>query len=62
MALVILAVPPILAGTYAGVRNDDSAVVDAARGMGITGARCCSGRDPNALPLIIGGIRARSCR
>ena len=36
-ALVILAVPPILAGTYAGVRNVDPAVVDAARGMGMRG-------------------------
>ena len=33
----ILAVPPILAGTYAGVRNVDPAVVDAARGMGMRG-------------------------
>jgi osmoprotectant transport system permease protein len=31
-ALVILAVPPILAGAYAGVRNVDPAVVDVALG------------------------------
>ena len=37
LALVVLAVPPILAGTYAGVRNVDPAVVDAARGMGMRG-------------------------
>ena len=58
-ALVILAVPPILAGTYAGVRNVDSAVVDAARGMGMRGREVLLGVElPNALPLMIGGIRS----
>jgi osmoprotectant transport system permease protein len=58
-ALVILAVPPILAGTYAGVRNVDSAVVDAARGMGMREREVLFGVElPNALPLIIGGIRS----
>ena len=58
-ALVILAVPPILAGTYAGVRNVDSAVVDAARGMGMRGREVLLGVElPNALPLIISGIRS----
>lgn len=58
-ALVILAVPPILAGTYAGVRNVDPAVVDAARGMGMGGREVLLGVElPNALPLIMGGIRS----
>ena len=58
-ALVILAVPPILAGTYAGVRNVDAAVVDAARGMGMRGREVLFGVElPNALPLIIGGVRS----
>lgn len=58
-ALVILAVPPILAGTYAGVRNVDAAVVDAARGMGMHEREVLLGVElPNALPLIIGGIRS----
>ena len=58
-ALVILAVPPILAGTYAGVRNVDAAVVDAARGMGMREREVLLGVElPNALPLIIGGIRS----
>jgi osmoprotectant transport system permease protein len=58
-ALVILAVPPILAGTYAGVRNVDAAVVDAARGMGMREREVLFGVElPNALPLIIGGIRS----
>lgn len=59
VALVILAVPPILAGTYAGVRNVDRAVVDAAHGMGMRGSTVLVQVElPNALPLIIGGIRA----
>jgi osmoprotectant transport system permease protein len=58
-ALVILAVPPILAGTYAGVRNVDRAVVDAARGMGMREREVLLRVElPNALPLVIGGIRS----
>jgi osmoprotectant transport system permease protein len=59
IALVVLAVPPILAGTYAGVRNVDNAVVDAAKGMGMRGRDVLFQVElPNALPLIIGGIRS----
>jgi osmoprotectant transport system permease protein len=59
VALVILAVPPILAGTYAGVRNVDAAIVDAARGMGMRGRDVLFQVElPNALPLIIGGVRS----
>lgn len=59
ISLVILAVPPILAGTYAGVRNVDAAVVDAARGMGMRGREVLFRVElPNALPLIVGGIRS----
>ena len=35
-ALVILTVPPLLAGTYAGISSVDRNVVDAARAMGMT--------------------------
>jgi osmoprotectant transport system permease protein len=59
IALVILAVPAILAGTYAGVRNVDPAVVDAATGMGMRGPAVLFRVElPNALPLILGGIRS----
>ncbi|WP_214406519.1 ABC transporter permease [Pseudonocardia lacus] len=59
VALVVLAVPPILAGTYAGVRNVDNAVVDAAKGMGMRGRDVLFQVElPNALPLMIGGIRS----
>ena len=59
IALVILAVPPLLAGTYSGVRNVDPAVVDAARGVGMRGPEVLWKVElPNALPLIIGGVRS----
>ncbi|HZM66649.1 MAG TPA: ABC transporter permease subunit, partial [Nakamurella sp.] len=37
--LVILAVPPILSNTYAGIAAVDQAARDAARGMGMTGSQ-----------------------
>lgn len=58
IALVVLAIPPLLGGTYAGVRNVDRATVDAARGMGMTEREILTKVElPNALPLIIGGLR-----
>lgn len=58
IALVILAIPPLLGGTYAGVRNVDRATVDAARGMGMKEREILTKVElPNALPLIIGGLR-----
>lgn len=38
IALVILALPPLLAGAYSGVREVDPAARDAAKGMGMTGS------------------------
>ncbi|HEX6353614.1 ABC transporter permease [Actinophytocola sp.] len=59
ISLVVLALPPILAGTYAGIRNVDRAVVDAARGMGMRGGAVLWRVElPNALPLILGGLRS----
>jgi osmoprotectant transport system permease protein len=59
VALVILGVPPILASTYAGIRNVDPAAVDAARGMGMTEWELLWRVEvPIALPLLISGLRA----
>jgi osmoprotectant transport system permease protein len=59
LALAVLAVPPLLAGTYAGVRNVDRSVVDAARGMGMRESQVLFKVElPNALPLILGGARS----
>ncbi|MGB3769618.1 MAG: ABC transporter permease [Rhodococcus sp. (in: high G+C Gram-positive bacteria)] len=58
IALVLLGIPPILAGTYAGVANVDATVVDAARAMGMTERQVLLRVEiPNALPLLIGGVR-----
>jgi osmoprotectant transport system permease protein len=59
IALVVLAVPPILAGTYAGVQAVDRAIVDAARGMGMSEREVLLRVElPNALPLVMGGVRS----
>jgi osmoprotectant transport system permease protein len=58
VALMLLGIPPLLAGTYAGIANVDRAVVDAARSMGMTESRVLMRVEvPNALPLILGGLR-----
>jgi osmoprotectant transport system permease protein len=59
VALVILAIPPVLAGAYAGVESADPRVVDAARAMGMTGTQILFRVEvPIGLPLIIGGLRS----
>jgi osmoprotectant transport system permease protein len=58
LALVLLAIPPILTNAYTGVRQVDRDTVDSARGMGMTGAQIVRRVElPLALPLIFGGIR-----
>ena len=58
VALMLLGIPPLLAGTYAGVSAVDRSVVDAARTMGISELRVLFRVEvPNALPLIMGGLR-----
>src|SRR5579883_1986123 len=37
VALIILGIPPILLNTYTSLRDIDPAIIDAARGMGMTG-------------------------
>ncbi len=58
VALVILAIPPILTSTYAGVSSVDPATVDASRGVGMTDTQVALRLEvPDALPIIFGGIR-----
>jgi osmoprotectant transport system permease protein len=58
LALVLLAIPPILLNAYAGVRAVDPEAVDAARGMGLTGTQILRRVElPLALPLIFGGVK-----
>lgn len=59
IVLVLLAIPPILTNTYAGVRAVDQAAVDAARGMGFRSMRILTEVEiPCALPLMLSGIRS----
>jgi osmoprotectant transport system permease protein len=58
IALVALALPPIFTNTYTGVREADSAIVEAARGMGMTDwAVLRDVKLPMAAPLILTGVR-----
>lgn len=59
LALVILAIPPILTNTYAGLRAIDHAAVDAAKGMGMRPLQALFTVEiPMALPLIMSGLRS----
>ena len=58
VALALLAIPPILTNAYVGVRQVSRDAVDAARGMGMSGAQVVRSVElPLALPLIFGGIK-----
>lgn len=59
IGLVILAIPPILTNTYAGIQAVDPDVRDAAAGMGMTGGQIIRQVEiPCALPLIFSGLRS----
>ena len=59
LVLVVLAIPPILSGAYAGVDEVDPAARDAARGMGMTGWEVLRKVEvPCSLPLIFSGLRS----
>lgn len=61
VALIVLAVPPILLNTCIGVREIDPGVVDASVGMGMTRMQRVSRIElPLALPAIIAGIKTAS--
>jgi osmoprotectant transport system permease protein len=59
IAFIVLAIPSILAGAYAGVESVDPETVDSARAVGMTELQILFKVEiPLSLPLIIGGIRA----
>lgn len=59
VALVLLAIPPLLAGAYAGLESVDPATVDAARSVGMTHWQVLWRVEvPLAMPLLIGGLRS----
>jgi osmoprotectant transport system permease protein len=58
VAMVALAVPPMLANSYVGIANVDNEVREAARGMGMNGRQVLWRVElPMALPLIMAGVR-----
>jgi len=58
LALLFLAVPPMFSNTYAGITGVDPALVESARGMGLTERQTMTRIEvPVALPVIIAGLR-----
>ena len=58
VALAVLACPPILVNTSAGLRGVDAAVIEAARGMGMSGLQILGRIElPLALPVVLAGVR-----
>jgi osmoprotectant transport system permease protein len=58
IALVLLGLPPLLAGTYAGVHQIPRSVIDAARAQGMTERQILfTVEAPLSLPLVLGGLR-----
>jgi osmoprotectant transport system permease protein len=59
IAMVVLAIPPILVNAYAGVSGVDADLVESARAMGMRERQIVRGIEiPIALPIIVGGIRS----
>lgn len=58
VALVVLAVPPMLVNAFEGIRAVDPAIVDAAKGVGMTGPSILWKVElPVALPFVLLGVR-----
>lgn len=61
VALVALAIPPIVTNSYVGMRQVDADVREAARGMGMTDlVQLLRVELPIALPFIMAGVRTAS--
>lgn len=59
LVLMLLAIPPILAGAYAGLEAIDRRTIDAARSMGMTESQILWRVEvPLGLPLLMGGLRS----
>lgn len=59
LALIVLAVPSLLAGVYAGIESVDRSTIDAARAIGMSEREIITRVElPLASPVIVGGLRA----
>ncbi|MFL6152435.1 MAG: ABC transporter permease [Ornithinibacter sp.] len=59
LVLALLAIPPILAGTYAGIEAVPPAARDAAKGVGMTSGQVLRQVElPVGLPLLLSGLRS----
>lgn len=58
IALVALAVPPMVTNAFVGMRDVDAQLRDAARGLGMRGRQVLLRVElPNALPVVMAGVR-----
>jgi osmoprotectant transport system permease protein len=61
LALIVLAIPPMVTNAYVAIDGVDREIVDAARGMGLTGWQILRQVElPMGIPLIFAGIRTAS--
>jgi osmoprotectant transport system permease protein len=59
IALIVLAIPPLLTSAYAGVSTADPLAVDAARGVGMRERQILLRAElPLGLPVMLGGLRS----
>jgi osmoprotectant transport system permease protein len=58
IALIVIGIPPILLNTYTGIRGIDPAMIEAAKGMGMTTMQIATRiQAPLVTPLVAAGIR-----
>ena len=58
VSLVLFALPPIITNAYVGMREVDREIVEAARGMGMSGSGLFRRVElPLAMPLVVTGLR-----
>ena len=59
LALLVLAIPPLLSATYSGIASTPRATVDAASAMGLTERQILMGVEaPHAAGLVAAGVRS----
>ena len=58
IALIVIGIPPILLNTYTGIRGIDPAMIESAKGMGMTSLQIATRiQAPLVTPLVAAGIR-----